>query len=218
MRVLVVEDHEDLARLVGEILQAEGWAVDLAQSLEEAEGLLAAFPYDLVVLDLTLPDGDGMDLLRSLRGRGEGVPVLILTARDALRDRVRGLESGGDDYVVKPFHPEELLARARALLRRASGQASNRVRVGRLELDLELKRAWWQGRPVSLSGREYALLEFMALHAEGYFPREVLLEKVWPGEASVDPRTVDTYVRYLRRKLSPEAIEIVRNLGYRFVG
>jgi two-component system OmpR family response regulator/two-component system response regulator QseB len=218
MRVLVVEDHEDLARLVGEILQAEGWAVDLVQSLEEAEGLLAAFPYDLVVLDLTLPDGDGMDLLRSLRGRGEGVPVLILTARDALRDRVRGLESGGDDYVVKPFHPEELLARARALLRRASGQASNRVRVGRLELDLELKRAWWQGRPVSLSGREYALLEFMALHAEGYFPREVLLEKVWPGEASVDPRTVDTYVRYLRRKLSPEAIEIVRNLGYRFVG
>lgn len=218
MRVLMVEDHEDLARLVEEILQAEGWAVDLAQSLEEAEGLLAAFPYDLVVLDLTLPDGDGMDLLRSLRGRGEGLPVLILTARDALRDRVRGLESGGDDYVVKPFHPEELLARARALLRRASGQASNRVRVGRLELDLELKRAWWQGRPVSLSGREYALLEFMALHAEGYFPREVLLEKVWPGEASVDPRTVDTYVRYLRRKLSPEAIETVRNLGYRFVG
>jgi len=218
MRVLVVEDHEDLARLVGEILQAEGWAVDLAQSLEEAGGLLAAFPYDLVVLDLTLPDGDGMELLRGLRGRGEGVPVLILTARDALRDRVRGLESGGDDYVVKPFHPEELLARARALLRRASGQASNRVRVGRLELDLELKRAWWQGRPVSLSGREYALLEFMALHAEGYFPREVLLEKVWPGEASVDPRTVDTYVRYLRRKLSPEAIETVRNLGYRFVG
>lgn len=218
MRLLLVEDDEALSRLLLDTLAAAGYAVDRAERLEEAEGLLQAFPYDLAVLDLALPDGDGLDLLRGLRERGMGLPVLILTAREAPQARVRGLELGADDYLVKPFYPAELLARIRALLRRAKGVADNRVRVGRLELDLELRRAWWAGRPLQLSGREYALLEFLALHPEGYFPREVLMEKVWPGEASIDPRTVDTYIRYLRRKLAPEAIETVRNLGYRFLG
>ncbi|WP_038044014.1 response regulator transcription factor [Thermus tengchongensis] len=218
MRLLVVEDNPEVAALVVQALEGAGWAVDAATGAAEAWSLLRSFPYDLLVLDLFLPDGDGLDLLRRLRGEGHRLPVLILTARDAPEARVRGLEEGADDYLVKPFYPSELVARARALLRRARGEAANRVRVGRLELDLELRRAWWEGRPVRLSGREYALLEFLALHAEGYFPREVLLEKVWPGEASVEPRTVDTYIRYLRRKLAEEAIETVRNLGYRFRG
>ncbi|MBO1438010.1 response regulator transcription factor [Meiothermus sp. CFH 77666] len=218
MRLLLVEDNPRLAGLVQEVLSAQGWAVDTAILAEEAWGLLESFPYDLLVLDLGLPDGDGLSLLQRLRGAGRKLPVLILTARDAPEARIAGLEVGADDYVVKPFHTGELLARVRALLRRSKGEARNRLGVGRLELDLELRRAWWEGRPVQLSGREFALLEFLALHPEGYYPREVLLEKCWPGEASIEPRTVDTYVRYLRRKLADEAIETVRNLGYRFRG
>ncbi|MFN3369808.1 MAG: response regulator transcription factor [Thermus sp.] len=218
MRILVLEDDPRLAQLVKEALEEEGWAVDAAGLVEEGSALLRAFPYDLVVLDLSLPDGDGLELLRSLRKRGEGVPVVILTARDAPERRVEGLEAGADDYLVKPFHLRELVARVRAVWRRASGEASNRLKVGRLELDLELKRAWWEGRPLHLSGREYALLAFLATHAEGYYPRELLLEKCWPGESSIDPRTVDTYIRYLRRKMDENAIETVRNLGYRFRG
>lgn len=218
MRLLLVEDNPRLAGLVQEVLSAQGWAVDTATLAEEAWSLLESFPYDLLVLDLGLPDGDGLSLLQQLRGAGRKLPVLILTARDAPEARIAGLEAGADDYVVKPFHTGELLARVRALLRRSKGEARNRLGVGRLELDLELRRAWWEGRPVPLSGREFALLEFLALHPEGYYPREVLLEKCWPGEASIEPRTVDTYVRYLRRKLADDAIETVRNLGYRFQG
>ncbi|RDI95121.1 DNA-binding response regulator [Meiothermus sp. QL-1] len=218
MRILLVEDNKRVAELVQEVLQAQGWATDVANLAQEGQGLLESFPYDLLVLDLGLPDGDGLALLRHLRQAGSKLPVLILTAKDAPEQRVEGLEAGADDYVVKPFHTGELVARVRALLRRAKGEASNRLKVGRLELDLELRRAWWEGKAVQLSGREYALLEFLALHPEGYYPREVLLEKCWPGEACVEPRTVDTYIRYLRRKLADEAIETVRNLGYRFLG
>ncbi|RIH84274.1 response regulator transcription factor [Calidithermus roseus] len=218
MRLLVVEDNPEVSALVAEALVKEGWAVDTAPGAAEAWGLLQSFPYDLMVLDLGLPDGDGLGLLRRLRDEEYRLPVLILSARDAPQVRVQGLEDGADDYVVKPFYASELVARVRALLRRARGEAQNRLRVGRLELDLALKRAWWEGRPVRLSGREYALLEFLALNAEGYYTREALLEKVWPGEASVEPRTVDTYIRYLRRKLDDSAIETVRNLGYRFLG
>lgn len=214
----MAEDEPNLRDLLREVLEAGGYAVDTADGVEEAKGCLLAFPYDLLILDLALPDGDGLEVLRWLRGWGEKLPGLILTARGRLEARVQGLEAGADDYLVKPLYPQELLARVRALWRRSRGEASNRVRVGRLELDLELRRVFWKGRPVHLSGREYALLEFLALHPEGYFPREVLLEKVWPGEASVDPRTVDTYIRYLRRKLDQDAIETVRNLGYRFLG
>ncbi|MCL6527990.1 MAG: response regulator transcription factor [Thermaceae bacterium] len=218
MRILLLEDNPRLAGLVQEVLTTQGWAVDTATLAQEAWSLLEGFPYDLLMLDLGLPDGDGLALLQRLRGVGQKLPVLILTARDAPEARIAGLEAGADDYVVKPFHTGELLARVRALLRRSKGEAHNRLGVGRLELDLELRRAWWEGRPVPLSGREFALLEFLALHPEGYYPREVLLEKCWPGEASIEPRTVDTYVRYLRRKLADDAIETVRNLGYRFRG
>jgi len=144
--------------------------------------------------------------------------VLILTARDTLEARVLGLEQGADDYLVKPFYPREAVARARALLRRSRGLGQNRLLRGRLELDLEGRRAFWQGEEVRLSAREYALLEALVLRGEGYSSREYLLEKVWNGEASVDPRTVDTYVKYLRRKLASEAIETTRGLGYRFLG
>lgn len=218
MRTLVVEDDREINALLAETLEGIGYAVDRCGRGDDALGLLEHFPYDLVLLDLMLPDGDGLDILRTLRFRGGTTPVLVLTARDSLRDRVDGLEHGADDYLVKPFHLQELRARVRALVRRASGAADNRVHVGRLTMDLELRSVDWEGRPVRLAGREYALLEFLALHADGYYPRETLLEHAWPADASIDPRTVDTYIRYLRRKLDDTAIDTARGLGYRFTG
>lgn len=218
MRVLVVEDDLGVGELVTDELKGEGYAVDWAQDGDEALSLLADFPYDLVVLDIMLPGRDGFEVTKTLRDARQQVPVLMLTARDGVDDRVRGLEGGADDYLVKPFHLTELRARVRALLRRAHGEGGNEVVVGRLRLELSQKRAWWQDNEINLSGREYTLLEFLTLHAGGYYPREALLEHVWPGDAGIDPRTVDTYIRYLRRKLGDDAVETVRNLGYRFRG
>jgi len=218
VRLLLVEDEPEVRWLLRETLEEAGWAVDEAAGVGESKGLLEAFPYDLLVLDLALPDGEGLEVLRAVRLQGMALPVLILTARDAPEARVQGLEEGADDYLVKPFYPQEVVARARALLRRSRGLSHNWLSLGRLELDLEGRRAFWQGQEVRLSAREYALLEALVLRGEGFCPREHLLEKVWNGEESVDPRTVDTYVKYLRRKLAPDAIETVRGLGYRFVG
>lgn len=218
MRSLVVEDDPEINALVAETLEGIGHAVDRCHRGDDALGLLEHFPYDLILLDLMLPACDGLDLLRTLRARGLCTPVLVLTARDALRDRVDGLEQGADDYLVKPFHLPELRARVRALVRRSNGSAGNRVTVGRLTIDLERRRVAWDGRDVRLAGREYALLEFLVLHPDGYYPRETLLEHAWPADASIDPRTVDTYIRYLRRKLDDTAIDTARGLGYRFTG
>lgn len=218
MRVLVVEDDRGIGELVCDDLSEQGYATDWARDGDEALSLLASFPYDLVVLDLTLPGHDGFEIVGDLRRRGNKVPVLMLTARDGVEDRVKGLELGADDYLVKPFHLTEVRARVRALLRRSQGEASNQITVGRLALDVAQRRAWFAGAEVRLSGREFAVLEFLALNAGGYYTRDRLLEHVWPGDTGVDPRTVDTYIRYLRRKLGDDAILTVRNLGYRFRG
>jgi DNA-binding response OmpR family regulator len=218
MRILVAEDDAGIGELVVEELTHEGYAVDWAQDGDEALALAHSFPYDLLLLDIMLPGINGFTITQTLRLEKQRVPILMLTARDGVDDRVKGLELGADDYLVKPFHIQELRARVRALLRRSQGEASNVIEVGRLELDLEKKCVCWQKVELELSGREYALLEFLALHAGGFYSREVLLEHVWPGEASVDPRTVDTYILYLRRKLAANAIETVRNLGYTFRG
>jgi DNA-binding response OmpR family regulator len=218
MRVLVVEDDVGIGELLSDELSREGYAVDWAKDGDEALSLSGIFPHDLLVLDIMLPGTDGFSIVRTLRSRKQTIPILMLTARDGIDDRVKGLELGADDYLIKPFHIKELRARVRALLRRSQGEASNVVEIGRLKLDLETKRVWWQDAEVELSGREFALLEFLALHANGFYTRERLLEHVWSGEASIDPRTVDTYILYLRRKLSSDAIQTVRNLGYSFRG
>jgi two-component system, OmpR family, response regulator len=218
MRVLVVEDDLGIGELVTDELTSEGYALDWAQDGDEALSLAESFPYDLIVLDIMLPGRDGFSIAETLRMKKQAVPILMLTARDSIDDRVKGLELGADDYLVKPFHLKELRARVRALLRRSQGEASNAVEVGRLKLNLERKQVWWQEVELELSGREYGLLEFLALHAGGFYSRESLLEHVWSGEASIDSRTVDTYILYLRRKLSTDAIETVRNLGYTFRG
>lgn len=218
MRILLVEDDSGIAELVQEDLEAQGFATDWAEDGEEAYSLSQSFPYDLLILDVTLPGITGFEIVEKLRSKKDKVPVLILTARDGIEDRVKGLELGADDYLVKPFHLTELRARVRALLRRSKGEANNLIEVGRLTLDSSQRLAFWQSEAIALSGREYALLEFFAFHANGFYPREVLLEHVWSGEAIIDPRTVDTYIRYLRRKLGDDAIQTVRGLGYSFKG
>jgi DNA-binding response OmpR family regulator len=218
MRVLVVEDDLGIGELVSDELKREGYAVDWAQDGHEALSLSESFSYDLLLLDIMLPGVDGFTIAQTLRAKKQTVPILMLTARDGIDDRVKGLELGADDYLIKPFHLKELRARVRALLRRSQREASNLVDVGRLQLDLEKKQVFWQESELELSGREYALLEFLVLHANGFYTREQLLEHVWSGEATVDSRTVDTYILYLRRKLSSDAIETVRNLGYTFRG
>lgn len=218
MRVLIVEDDVGIGELLHDDLSDEGYAVDLAESGEAALSLLASFPFDLVVLDVTLPGLDGFAVAREIRHQKNTIPILMLTARDRVEDRIKGLELGADDYLVKPFNLGELRARVRALLRRASGASDNTVEVGRLRLELSERRVYWEGAALAVSGREYALLAYLALHEKGYYSREMLLEHVWSGDSSVSPRTVDTYIRYLRVKLSDDAIETVRNLGYRFRG
>lgn len=218
MRVLLVEDDPGVGELVSEDLEAQGYAIDWARDGDEAFALIGLFPFDLIVLDVMLPGRDGFELTRALREERVRVPILMLTARDALEDRVQGLELGADDYLVKPFHLNELRARVRALLRRASGEASNTVTVGRITLDIGQHRVWFDGSELILSGTEYKLLEFLALHPDSFFDREALLERVWSGDAGVSSRTVDTYIRYLRRKLAEDAIDTRRGIGYRLVG
>lgn len=218
MRLLIVEDDIGIGELIKDDLEDQGYATDWAQDGEEAYSLSQSFPYDMIVLDIMLPGLNGFEFIQKLRNEKSKVPVLMLTARDGVEDRVKGLQLGADDYLVKPFHLTELRARIHALVRRSKGEANNHIEVGRLKIDIAQRTVIWQGEAIALSGREYALLEFFALHANGFYKREELMEHVWSGEASIDPRTVDTYIRYLRRKLGDDAIETVRGLGYRFSG
>ena len=218
MRILVVEDDPGIGELVYEDLKDQGYSVDWATDGDQALSLVHTFPYDLLVLDIVLPGPSGFDITETVRAKKNPLPILMLTARDGVDDRVAGLEHGADDYLVKPFHLKELRARVRSLLRRASGEASNRVTVGRLSIDLSGKRVWFAGSEVRLSLTEYGLLEFLALHPSGIFSRGDLLEHTWPAGTSVNPRLVDTYICYLRQKLADDAIETQRGLGYRFRG
>ena len=218
MRILVVEDDIAISELLSDYLLNKGFAIDLAHDGAEAYSMLEMFPFDLVILDIMLPKMDGYELIQKLRKADNNVPVLMLTARDSVGDKIKGLELGADDYLVKPFHMSELHARLLALLRRSKGRANNRLVVGRLDMDISKKTAIWECKELSLSAREFSLLEFFALNPGGFYTREKLLEHVWAGEESINPRTVDTYILYLRRKLGNDAIKTTRGLGYSFSG
>jgi len=218
MRILLVEDDIAISEMLNDYLIAKGFAIDIAQDGAEADSILDMFPYDLVILDIMLPKMNGYELIEKLRKTKNHVPVLMLTARDSIGDRVKGLELGADDYLVKPFHMAELHARLLALLRRSKGKANNRLLVGRLDMDISKKTVIWENKALSLSAREFSLLEFFALNAGGFYTRDKLLEHVWAGEDSINPRTVDTYILYLRRKLGNDAIKTSRGLGYSFSG
>jgi two-component system OmpR family response regulator len=216
MRIMIVEDDAVLARGVARLLESEGYAVDVVARGEQA--ILAAEQerFDLVILDVGLPGMDGFEVLRRLRAQAERVPVLLLTARDAVDDRVHGLDLGADDYVAKPFAMSELAARVRALIRRSQAQAGPKVMHGPLMLDTVARRAFLDGEPLELAGREWAVLEVLLSKVERVVSKEAIIQAVanWGEELSLN--AIEVYVSRLRAKLEPAGIRIrtVRGFGY----
>jgi two-component system, OmpR family, response regulator len=219
MRVLVVEDESKLAQLLARGLVEEGHEAEVAQTGTEALALVQSRRYDVVVLDVMLPGLDGFAVCRRLRDDGDWTPVLMLTARDAVDDRIRGLDAGADDYLMKPFSFEELLARVRALGRRAPRDRAATLEVGDLRLDAAAHRAWRGDVELDLSAREFALLEHFMRNAGAVLTREQLLGGAWDLAFESRSNVVDVYVRYLREKVDRpfgrESIQTVRGVGYR---
>lgn len=218
MKILVVEDEQRVAQFIQKGLKEEGHAVDLAFDGEEGEYLGEINDYDLIILDVMLPKKSGFDVCRELRERGVGTPVLMLTARDAVEDKVRGLDAGADDYLTKPFAFEELLARVRALLRRASDNKSPILKVADLELDPMSRRVTRAGKPIRLTTKEYALLEFMMRNEGQVLSRTRIGEHVWDMNFDPESNVIDVYVSHLRNKVDkgfePPLIHTLRGQGY----
>jgi two-component system OmpR family response regulator len=214
VRLLVVEDEPDLAATLRKSLTEEGFAVDLAADGEEALWQAESVPYDAVVLDVMLPRLGGIDVLRRLRMSGSRVPVLVLTARDGSADKIAALNTGADDYLTKPFTFAELLARIRALIRRAVGAPSPLLRLGAVEIDTSARRVSRDGVDVELSPKEYALLEYLALHRGTLVTRTMLHEHIYDDQDSTMSNVVDVYVASLRRKLGRDLIRTSRGSGY----
>ena len=224
-KILVVEDEEAILMLLEDDLTMEGYEVATARDGERGLSMAQEGVYDLVILDVMLPRKDGFEVCRQLRGSGAAVPILMLTAKSQEIDKVLGLELGADDYVTKPFSPRELIARVRAILRRGKAlpQRIERYRFGDIDIDFKKFETTRSGRAVDLTAREYALLRFLIEHRDGAVSRSEILEEVWGGEVEVFPRTVDTHVANLRKKLEddpsdPRHIVGVRSVGYRFAG
>lgn len=214
MRVLIVEDDEGIALGLTSVLRTEGYAVDVAPDLKTASAAWAVEAFDLVLLDLNLPDGDGMHWLRRLRAMGANAPVLIMTARDALPDRVSGLDQGADDYLVKPFAPEELLARMRVALRRSEGRASPRLRHGDIEVDPAAHLVWQAGQAVSLRAKEFALLLVLLRAAGTVVTRQRLEQALYGFDESLESNALEVHIHHLRRKLGQALVKTVRGVGY----
>lgn len=215
MRVLVVEDELKLVALLREGLRRRGMGVDVATSGEEAVTRAMATDYDLILLDVMLPGHDGFEVCRRLRANDVWSPTLMLTALDDVQDRVRGLDSGADDYLSKPFSFEELLARMRALMRRGAPPRPTVLSVDDLRLDPAARRAWRAGSELSLTSREFAMLEMFMRHPDEVLTRFELLEHVWDDSYEHRSNVIEVYVGYLRDKLGRDTIETVRGAGYR---
>jgi DNA-binding response OmpR family regulator len=218
VRLLVAEDHPSLARSLAEGLRDEGYAVDLTSDGAEAAHLLRAEAYDGVLLDIMLPNVSGWELLRQIRSQHPRLPVLCLTAREGVDDRVKGLDLGADDYLVKPFSWKELLARVRAIVRRGHGDATSVITVCDLEVDTARKAVTRAGRPVALSAREYGLLEYLARRQGQVVSRSDILDHLYDQYDEATSNVVDVYIGYLRAKLDkefePKLIHTRRGLGY----
>ena len=215
MRILVVEDDKDLNGQLAAALKEAGYAVDCAFDGEEGHFLGDTEPYDAVILDIGLPQMDGLSVLEQWRRDGRTVPVLLLTARDRWSDKVQGIDAGADDYVAKPFHVEEVLARIRALVRRAAGHASNELVCGPVRLDLRASRVTVDGNPVKLTSHEYKVLEYLMHHTDKVVSRTELTEHLYDQDFDRDSNTIEVFVGRLRKKLGIDLIETIRGLGYR---
>jgi two-component system OmpR family response regulator len=214
MRVLIVEDEAKMARVLRRGLEEESYAVDVAQDGVDGLHLATENDYDAVVLDVMLPALDGFEVCRRMRERGRWAPVLMVTAKDAVNDRVHGLDVGADDYLVKPFSFDELVARLRALLRRGARERPPVLVVGPIELDPATRRVERAGTALELSPKEYSLLEYFMRHAGEVLSRTVLLEHVWDYNYAGGSNVVDVYVGYLRRKVGSDVLRTVRGAGY----
>ncbi len=217
MRVLVVEDDPDLGRQLTEALTQAGYAVDLAPDGEEGHFLGDTEPYDAAVLDLGLPKLDGVRVLEKWRNAGRDMPVLILTARDRWSEKVAGFDAGADDYLTKPFVTEELLARLRALMRRAAGHASAALECGDLRVDTRAARASVNGEPIKLTAHEYRVLSYLMHHQGRVVPRTELVEHIYDQDFDRDSNTIEVFVGRLRRKIGSNRILTERGLGYRLI-
>jgi len=219
LRILVVEDNKNLAQAIQRGLNEHGYVVEVCHSGVDAEDLAASSPYDLVILDVMLPDRDGVELCRSLRKRSIATPVLMLTSLSSTRHKVDGLDAGADDYLTKPFEFDELVARARALLRRGQATPADRLTYGDLELDLLRRSVQRQGTSVQLSAKEFALLEFLVRNAEQVHSRMTISQKVWDMRYEPTSNLVDVYICSLRKKIdrdfTPPLIHTVIGYGYR---
>jgi DNA-binding response OmpR family regulator len=219
MRILVIDDDRRLCAVVKRGLLEEAYAVDLAYDGEEGEYLAEVNPYDLIILDIMLPNKDGIEVCRELRAKKVNTPILMLTAKDTVEDRVRGLDTGADDYLVKPFAFSELLARVRALLRREGMSKSPELRVGDLTLNTLTRQVWRGQRPVELTTKEYVILEHFMRHPNVVVTRTMLEEHAWDYDFDSLSNLVDVYIRRLRRKIDNEGedslIQTVRGAGYR---
>ncbi len=219
MRILVIEDNHRLSSSLAANLAHEGYSVDAAYDGQEGQDLAELTPYDLIILDILLPKKDGLQVCRDLRRRRIHTPILLLTARDGVDDRVQGLDCGADDYLVKPFAMRELLARLRALLRRQSPYTNGRLEMGDLVVDPVTHTVEREGRPIDLTPKEFALLEYLLYHPNQVVTRELIEQHIWNYDFECESNVIDVYVRRLRQKIdAPFAVKLlttVRGVGYR---
>jgi len=215
MRILVVEDDIDLNRQICSALEDAGYVVDKAFDGEEGHYLGDTEPYDAVVLDIGLPQKDGISVLEEWRRGGRIMPVLMLTARDRWSDKVQGIDAGADDYVAKPFHMEEVLARIRALVRRSAGIASNEIEIGAVRLDTAGSKVTVDGMALKLTSHEFRLLSYLMHHQDKVISRTELTEHLYDQDFDRDSNTIEVFVGRLRKKLPPDLIQTVRGLGYK---
>ncbi len=214
MRVLIVEDEPNLGRQLRSTLEGAGYAIDLATDGEDGHYLGSTENYDAVVLDLGLPEVDGLTVLDRWRKDGKRMPVLVLTARDSWSDKVAGLDAGADDYLAKPFQTEELIARLRALIRRASGNASSELIAGDIRLDTRSGKVTKAGEPVKLTAQEYKLLSYLMHHKGKVVSRTELIEHIYDQDFDRDSNTIEVFVTRIRKKLGADVITTIRGLGY----
>ena len=214
MRVLVVEDERKISTYVKRGLEEQGYAVDTAFTGREALDWAEVAPYDMIILDILLPEIDGLTVCRELRKRNNRTPILMLTARDTVDDRVNGLDAGADDYLVKPFAFKELLARMRALLRRSAGHAKAEIECGALRLDTKTARVTHDGVPIKLTSHEYRLLAYLMHHTGRVVSRTELVEHLYDQDFDRDSNTIEVFIGRLRKKIPTELIHTVRGLGY----
>ncbi len=220
MRALVIEDDLIIQRQIVEKLQREGFAVDSTDNGKEGLYLLQEYPCDVAIVDLGLPEMSGLEVINTIRRNGSKIPVLILTARGRWQDKVEGLDAGADDYLVKPFHHEEMMARIRVLIRRASGWSDSRIVCDPVSLDTSTQRTFVAEREIELTAYEYKVLEYLMMHAGEVISKTRLTEHLYDDESDNDSNVIEVFIRRLRQKLDPDEdlkpIETLRGRGYRF--